>query len=306
MTTAVMVIAHGTVDTLDELPGFLANIRRGHPAPPELLAEVRRRYEAIGGRSPLNAICRAVAAKLEARTGVPTRMAMRLWHPYPGEVLEELAGLGVTRVVVMPLAQHSAKIYADAVTLAARELGANVEVVSVPNWGQTPALIDAYAARVRSTLLEVPAEGLARTTLILTAHSLPLAIVRAGDPYEGEVRASASAILAALGGTARRCHHEVVFQSQGMSQGPGGRPMEWLGPDLKSAIEAAAARGDTAVVVAPIGFLADHVEILYDLDIEACAWAAARGLRLLRTPSLNASDGLVDVLAGLVRPLLVG
>jgi len=296
--TAVVAIAHGTVDDLDDLPAFLGAIRRGHPAPPDLVAEVRRRYEAIGGKSPLNSICRELAQKLEARIGVPVRLAMRLWRPYPKEVLAALLDDGATRVVVLPLAQHSAHVYAESVEAAARELAregrASLAVIPAPNWGREPALTRAFASEIRRALGEAPPHA----ALLLTAHSLPLAAIRGGDPYEAEVRASAAAIASELGSDCPPVH--VAFQSQGMGGG------EWLGPDLTASLDALRAGGTKHVVVAPIGFLADHVEILYDLDIEAKSLALERGLSLSRTRSLNASEGLLAALEDVVRPLLLG
>ncbi len=300
---AVLLIAHGTVEELDDLPEFLKNIRRGHAAPPELLAEVRRRYEAIGGRSPLNAINRDMAKALENRLGVPVRTANRLFHPYPTSVLTDLASEGITRVVVVPLAQHSASVYGDAVKEAAAAAGLPLEIDAATNWGRVPELTDAFARAIVTALDDVPDGERDRTSLLLTAHSLPLSIIEAGDPYEDEVRASAEAVTARVRELApgRFVDHGVAFQSQGMSTGAGGRPMAWLGPDLRGRLEALAARGRKEVVIAPIGFLADHVEILYDLDIEARSWADELGITLRRAPSLNASDGLVDVLASVAR-----
>ncbi len=307
---AVLLVSHGTVDELDDLPAFLTNIRRGHAPPPELLAEVRRRYEAIGGRSPLNAICRDVAEALEARMGVPVRSALRLFRPGPKELLTELVAMGVRKVAVLPLAQHSAYIYGEATEKAARELeadgGVHVDVVCAKNWGREPQLTEAFARGVRGALEAIPRDAWGRTTIIMSAHSLPLAVVRGGDPYEAEVRASAAAVAEALArvlGTSTP-RHVVCFQSQGMSAGPGGRPVEWLGPGLEAALDETKARGDSHVLIAPIGFLADHVEILYDLDIEARAWAEARGLSLSRTASLNATSGLLDTLETIAKPLL--
>jgi ferrochelatase len=298
--TALVAIAHGTVDDLDDLPEFLAAIRRGHPAPPPLVAEVRRRYEAIGGKSPLTAICRDLTRKLEARIGCPVRLAMRLWKPYPKEVLSALLDEGVERVVVLPLAQHSAHVYADAVEVAARELAnegrPSLAVVRGPNWGREPALTRAFAREIRRALEEIPAHAREATALLLTAHSLPLAAIRGGDPYEAEVRASGEAITTELGSLCPNVR--VAFQSQGMGGG------EWLGPDLKGSLDALAAEGTKHVIVAPIGFLADHVEILYDLDIEAVGIAKERGLSLSRTRSLNASEGLLVALENVARPLL--
>ena len=302
---SVLLVAHGTVDSLDDLPAFLKNIRRGHDAPPELLAEVRRRYEAIGGKSPLNAINRQIAERLEERLGVPVRTSNRLSSPYPKDVLAELAGLGAKRVVVVPLAQHSAQLYGDAVKEAAAAAGLDLRIDAAPNWGQLPELTLAFARSIESTLQGVPESERAHTTLLLTAHSLPMSVIAAGDRYEVELRASAESVAARVreleGGRRGFADHEVAFQSQGMSAGPGGRPIAWLGPDLRSCFAALAARGQTQVVIAPIGFLADHVEILYDLDIEARGWAEELGITLRRAPSLNASDGLVDALATVVR-----
>jgi ferrochelatase len=300
---AILLIAHGTVEELDDLPEFLKNIRRGHDAPPELLAEVRRRYEAIGGRSPLNAINRELAERLEERIAMPVRIANRLFRPYPKEVLADLVDAGVDRIIVVPLAQHSAHVYGEAVREAARDAGLDLEIQTAPNWGRTPELIEAYARSIVATLREIPPGERDRTSLLLTAHSLPVSVIEAGDPYEDELRASAEDVAARVRELAPGSFvdHVIAFQSQGMSTGPGGRPMAWLGPDLRSRFEVLAARGRKEVVVAPIGFLADHVEILYDLDIEARTWADELGITLRRAPSLNATDDLVDALAVVVR-----
>ncbi len=295
--SAVVLIGHGTVEDLDDLPAFLQGIRRGHPAPPALVTEVRRRYEAIGGRSPLTSISRELAAKLASRMGLAVRLAMRLWRPYPKEVLMELVADGIEHVAVVALAQHSAAIYNEAVEAAARELtGASLRITSTRDWGSAPALTQAFAREIRAALAKTPESTRAASLVLMTAHSLPLAAIRAGDRYEDEVRASAAAIARELGATAPSV--EIAFQSQGMGGG------EWLGPDLRTALERARASGKQHVLLAPIGFLADHVEILYDLDIEARGVAESLGLSFARTASLNASDGLVDALESVARPLL--
>jgi ferrochelatase len=302
---AVLLVAHGTVDELDELPEFLTNIRRGHAPPPELLAEVRRRYEAIGGRSPLNTINRQLAQRLEARLGLPVRTANRLFRPYPKEVLEPLAQAGAKRILVVPLAQHSAPLYGESVQKAVTDAGLDLVVRSAGNWGRRRELTDAFAQSIVKALAEVPPDARSRTTLLLTAHSLPVSIIEAGDPYERELRGSAADVVARVRELVPEgfADHEVAFQSQGMSTGPGGRPMAWLGPDLRATLDTLRDRGRTEVVIAPIGFLADHVEILYDLDIEAKGWAEERGITLRRSASLDASDGLVETLAAIVSDL---
>ena len=297
---AVVLVSHGTVDHVDELPEFLQNIRHGRPAEPTVLAEVRRRYLAIGGASPLNRISRALAAKVEARLGVPTRMAGRLWAPYAKDVMADLAAAGAKRIALVPLAQHSAKVYADAARPAAEALG--VLLLPAGNWGQERALLQAYADRVVAAIGRDP-----QTDVILfTAHSLPAFVIEAGDPYEREFRASVEGVKALLPADllANRSV-QVAFQSQGMSgPGPGGKPMTWLGPDLPTTLDQLKSAGKHHVLVAPIGFLADHVEILYDLDLEARGWAEERGLVLTRTASLGDDDDLADVVSSLARALL--
>ena len=280
MKQAVLLVSHGTVDRLDDLPAFLRNVRHGREAPAELVSELRRRYDAIGG-SPLNAINERIAKKLEAVLAVPVRHASRLWRPYARDAV---AGLDIERVVVVPLAQHSAHVYGEAVK---RDL-AGRDVVCAENWGQRPALLDAFAKRARALASRDAA-------LVLTAHSLPTRVVAAGDPYEREVRASAAGVTERVAGTFADVR--VAFQSQGFGDG------EWLGPGIPETLDAL--RGKVKrVVFAPVGFLADHVEILYDLDIEAKSLAESRGLAFSRTESLNDADDFVDVLAGIAREKL--
>ncbi len=301
---AIVLFGHGTVENLDDLPAFVTNIRRGHAPPPELIAELRRRYDAIGGQSPFNDTARALAAEVAREAGVPARIAMRLWHPYAKDVLRELAANGARHVAFVPLAQHSGAVYAEAATRAAAELateGVTISVSCAPNWGREPELLDAYATRVRAALAALPADVRAKTTTLFTAHSLPKAIVDGGDPYEKEFRASVDGVVERLVGSEVR--PMVAFQSQGPAQA-GGRPMPWLGPDLPESLDAIKARGDTHVLFAPIGFLADHVEVLYDLDVEAKAFADERGLTVSRAESLNASPELAKVIARIARPLL--
>ncbi len=299
MKEALLLVAHGTVDDLDELAEFVTRIRRGHPAPPELLTELRRRYEAIGGQSPLNAINRRLAARVEAATGVTTRIANRLARPTVNDVVAELAKDGVTHLASVPLAQYSAHVYAEAVEAAAKEAG--IAATCAKSWSEDPALIEAYADAIAAALVGV--EG-SHATVVLTAHSLPVAAIRAGDSYEREFRAACDAVVARLVARAPSTRTVVAFQSQGMGTGPGGKPIEWLGPDLMTTIDACRARGDRDVVFAPIGFLADHVEILYDLDIEARGWVEARGMAFHRTRSLNDGDALVGVIARVARTLV--
>ncbi|HEX3771049.1 MAG TPA: ferrochelatase [Polyangiaceae bacterium] len=291
---AVVLVSHGTVDDLDDLGGFVTNVRRGRPAPPELIAELRHRYQAIGG-SPLNRINLTLAEKLAEKLGVAVVAANRLWHPYVREVVPPLEEAGVRRIVLLPLAQHSVHVYAEDGRRAVE--GRDVELVCVPAWGDRADLHEAFARRIVATLGDDPAP----TTLVLSAHSLPVAVIKGGDPYERDFRAAAAAVAALVRGQAGAALDvRVCFQSQGMAGGPG----EWLGPDLEATLDAARDHGSKRVVLAPVGFLADHVEILYDLDVEARAMAMDRGMAFARAPSLNADDDLVDVLDAVAGPFL--
>jgi ferrochelatase len=287
--TAVLLTAHGTVADLEELPSFLSRIRGGRPVPPALLAETRRRYELIGS-SPLLRVTEEQAALLERRAGVPVFVGMRLAEPSIDSALARAAERGIERVVVVPLAPFSVHVYAAAVE-AARDRLASTGVQApalavVEPWGLEAAFVRAHAAAIRPQL-EAPA------ALILTAHSLPLVALRSGDPYERQVRETADAIGRELGAP-----FELAFQSQGEGGG------EWLGPTLKSTLEAAKARGVERVVVAPFGFLTEHVETLYDLDIEARGQAEALGLAWKRVPALGHAEGLIEALAKAVSRAL--
>jgi ferrochelatase len=287
--SGVLLTAHGSVEDLDELPAFLARIRHGRPAPPELVSEVRRRYEAIGG-SPLLGITEYQGAALSMRLGVPVFVGMRLSYPELGDALKRALERGVHRLCVLPLAPYSVHVYHEAARHAAEALKGTLELVPVAPFGSSPELVSAHASAISKHLDALPRDGV---ELVLTAHSLPASVVAAGDPYQTEFENSARAIAVKLGRPA-----QLAYQSQGFGGGA------WLGPDLKSVLEAARARGTAHVVIAPVGFLADHVETLYDLDIEAKAWAADLGLQFTRVPALNAASELVEALARTVERAL--
>lgn len=288
MTTShgALFVAHGTVADLDEIPGFLARIRHGRPPPPELEAETRRRYQLIG-RSPLLEVTLEQASRVGARLGIRALVGMRLSDPSVESALTEAAALGLEKLAVVPLAPFSVHVYgahAERVALGLRERGVQAPpLVVAPPWGTHPALVRAHADAIRPHLTP-------GTLLVLTAHSLPLVVIRGGDAYQTQVDASARAVGEALG-----VPYELAYQSQGFDGG------EWLGPGLLASLEEARARGVTRVAVAPFGFLGEHVETLYDLDVEARALTDKLGLELARVPALGVAPGLIDALEDLVR-----
>lgn len=284
MSDAILLTAHGTVENLDEMPEFLRRIRHGRPAPAELVAELQRRYAAIGG-SPLLCLTGDQARLLAEAAALPVFVGMRLSRPELSEALQQAHAAGVTRLAVLPLAPFSVHVYAAAAQRARDELGLPLELVTAQPFGQAEEFVMAQADLIRPALGAPDSES-----LFLTAHSLPCKVIQAGDPYAEQVAASAAAIARRLGRA-----HELVYQSQGADGG------DWLGPDLQSALRAAQARGRKRVVVAPVGFVSDHVETLYDLDIEARGWARELGLEFVRIPALNTSRSLISALAAVAR-----
>jgi ferrochelatase len=296
MRDAVLLSCHGTVSDLADVPAFLANIRRGRPVPPEMVTEIRHRLELIGG-SPLMRITQEQAAGLEARLGIPCRIAGRLWHPYPSAVLAELVRDGAERVLSLPLAPQSVHVYHEAVREAGKAFPA-LELLTVPTWGEEPALVDALTETVHEGLARASAsERPAReTAIVLSAHSLPTRAIAAGDPYEAQFRAMAARVAERFADSGHPV--SIAFQSQGMTSDP------WLGPDLPAAFQAAREAGCTSVVVAPIGFLAEHVETLFDLDVEAPTLARAAGIAFARAPAVGARPKLLDALEAVARRAL--
>ena len=286
---AVLLVAHGTVSRLEDIPAFLSRIRGGRPVSDELVAEVRRRYERIG-KSPLLDVTRAQAAALERRLGVPVLVGMRLWDPSIEAALEEAFVRGARRLVVIALAPFSVHVYWQAVLRARDSVFANGRVpptlFRVEPWGTEKHFVRAHADLISE---HVPAG----VPLVLTAHSLPAVVIRSGDPYEKQARESADAIARELG----RSYH-LAFQSQGADGG------EWLGPDLRTTLASLREQGATEVALSPFGFLAEHVETLYDLDVEAKSIAESLGLKLTRVPAIGLADGLIEALATLAEGAL--
>jgi ferrochelatase len=281
---AAILVAHGTPDSLDQMPEYLAAVRGGRPASPELVAEMRHNYAAIGGRSPLTDLTRAQAAALSAVLGLPVYAGMRNWHPFVKDVLAQAAADGVTEMVAVPMAPQYGRLsvgkYRDALE-AARPAGMELRVAGA--WHAHPGLLEAFAAELRRAM---PAER-----VVFTAHSLPVRVIEAGDPYAGQVHETASGVAGRAGITGWL----QAWQSAGRT------PEPWLGPSLEETVDRLAAEGVRDVLVCPVGFVCDHTEILYDVDVQAAGHASRLGVTLRRTASLNDSPGLIGALAEVVR-----
>jgi len=285
-------MAHGTPSSLDDMPEYLRLVRGGRPASAELIHEMRENYAAIGGRSPLTDITEAQAAALRERLGpeVAVAVGMRNWSPFIKDALAELARGGVTRVIGIPMAPQfstlSVQKYIDAATSA---LPADVQFEAVESFHTHPLLLDAFAERLWA------AQPKPDELIVFTAHSLPERVIAAGDRYADEVAATARGVADRVGITT----YGQAYQSAGRT------PEPWIGPSLDQLIDDKSATVRKFLVV-PIGFVCDHTEILFDIDVQAARVAREFSTTLRRTESLNTSPTFIAMLEDLVGTRLTG
>ena len=298
MTAAVLLMAYGSPDRLDQVEAYYTDIRRGSSPSPQLLEELIGRYRAIGGGSPLSRIVEAQRAALQAELaarGRPVRVyaGMRHIEPRIGRVIEGMVADGVQRVAAIALAPQmssNAAGYRRAIDAALAGLGEGApSVVLVDTWYDQPRFIEALAATTREALTRFPDPT--RVRVMFTAHSLPARLVAEGDPYPAEVAGTAALVGKLLGLTG----YAFAFQSAGRTG------EAWLGPDILEEIPRLARTGVRELAVRPVGFVADHLEVLYDIDLQAQAVAREVGVQLERARSLNDDPpfiaGLADVAA---------
>ncbi len=303
--TGVLVMAHGTPDSPADVESFYTAIRHGRPPPPELLDQLVRRYEAIGGTSPLTERTRdqihGLSSALEA--AAPGTFMVGYGTKYASPSIEEgmatLVGAGVDRVIGVVLTPHQSSLGSNEYLRRARQAAESppvpVEFTAVPSWHRAHGLAELLAARVRVVLAAMDADDARRTVVLFTAHSLPQRVIAEGDRYPDQVAESASDIAAAAGlDDVPGLNWGVAWQSAGRTGEP------WIGPDLLTELARVADAGATSVVVCPVGFVSDHLEILYDLDIEAAATARSLGVAFARTPSLNDDPRFTALLAEVV------
>jgi ferrochelatase len=298
VTIGVLVMAHGTPSSPDGIEAFYTRIRRGSPPTPELLDDLTRRYLAIGGVSPLTERTAAQVAGIRAalERDAPGEFDVRFGSKFEPPMLEEAAESfreeGFTTVVGIVLAPHSSSMSTEQYMSRARTtLGEHVEFIEIGAWYEAPGFLELIAQRVNDALATIPEERLETTEVIFSAHSLPTRVVEQGDTYAEQLHESAE-LAADLAGLDS---FDVAWQSAGRTPDP------WLGPDILVALREKRAQGFTDVVSCPIGFVSDHLEVLFDLDIEAQDVAEEIGLNLVRTESLNDDPTFTSLLANVVR-----
>lgn len=301
--TGLLGMAYGTARGPDDVEAFYTHIRGGRPPSPELLADLRARYEAIGGRSPFieitEAQVRALQDELNRREGRPAfrgYLGMKHQRPSIEDAVGSMAGDGLIDAVGLVLAPHYSRMsvgeYIERAEKAAAEHG--ISMAFVEHWHDHPSFVAFVAGRVRGALARLPEGERGRAPIVFSAHSLPVRILEWGDPYPAQLQETADAVAGALGLT----NYLTAWQSAGQTG------EEWLGPDLTDVVRELAGQGHRAMVCCPVGFVADHLEVLHDIDIEAQAVAREAGVTLVRTDSPNADPGFVRALADVVRDFL--
>ena len=284
MKSAVVLMAYGSPERLSDVPAYYADIRGGRPIAPEHLADLVERYRRLGieDSSPLNAITEQTRAALEAELGLPVFAGMKHWTPRIADAAESALASGAGQIVGLVLAPHfSALSIAGYREQLERALARRAELHFVESWHDEPGFVQLLADRVRGTDAHV----------VFTAHSVPARILAAGDPYRDQLLETSRLVAEAAG----LGSWSFSFQSES----PTGEP--WLGPDILDHLESLQRQGVERVLVCPVGFVSDHLEIRWDLDVEAQEKAAELGLRLERIEMPNADPAFVRTLAGIVR-----
>lgn len=297
---AVLLMAMGGPDCLENVAPFLLDVRGGRPTPPELIAEIQARYQATGGKSPAVGMTMNVARKLEARLNESghgryrVSVGFRHWHPFIKDTLAQVLLGEPEHIIGVCMAPQQSSLSTGAYRKKVEEAQALMNdhrpVSYIGTWNRHPKLIGGIVDNIRKGLERFPVAVRSDVTILFTAHSLPERIVAMNDPYPDEVKGTIAAVTAFLGGQPTA----FAYQSQGRSS------ERWLGPTVEATIEEIALAGQRHVLVAPIGFLCDHVETLYDIDIELKQLAAARGIQLERIAMLNDSVVFIETLVDIV------
>jgi protoporphyrin/coproporphyrin ferrochelatase len=296
----VLIMAYGGPNSLEEIPGYLADIRSGRPTSPAVLEEITHNYRRIGGKSPLLEISKQQVAAVAQRLD-PARfrcyLGMRHWAPWIEDVVGQMIADGITRAVSLVLAPHysnfSVARYQEKIGSGLAMYRGHIDFRHVNNYHDAPLLIEAFANRVQEALHRWPVAERDLVHVVFSAHSLPTRILKTDDPYDSQLRETARLVAERAGLPPERWSWS--YQSAGRS------PEPWLGPQLEEHIPRLAAQGIYNVISLPVGFVSDHVEILFDIDIEARAVADEYGVRLDRPPALNTDPLFIEMLAGLIE-----
>lgn len=318
---AVFLMAYGGPTSLDDIEGFLLDIRGGRQTPAELIEEIKERYALIGGKSPLLEITCDQAEALEACLNTPPEgetelphppfrvyVGMRHWNPYIKEAMTEMVQDGIKNVVALCMTPYYSEMtvgnYVQKFREAQTDLCVDLNVVYIKNWHTHPLYIETIAEKVQAALKRFPDEVRQMVQLVFTAHSLPASVIERGDPYEDHLKETMNLILERLEMGAKPSS-PLAERARFCYQSAGARQVKWLGPQIEEVLEEMAGEGHKHILVVPIGFLCDHVEILYDIDIECQELAHQHDITLKRTDSMNTTPHFIESLADIVRQAIV-
>lgn len=297
-------MAYGGPNSLEEIPGYLADIRSGRTTPARVLEEIQNNYRQIGGKSPLLEITRrqveAIQEHFEA-SKFKFYLGMRHWSPWIEEAVRDMLADGVTRAISLVLAPHYSKLsiarYQARIAVGLEMYHGQISFAHIESYHDAPGLLQALANRVREGIRRWYPSQCLDVHVVFSAHSLPERIIKMGDPYPEQLQETAR-LVAEKAGLSKE-QWSWSYQSAGRS------PEPWLGPQLPEHLEALAKRGIRDVVIVPVGFVSDHVEILYDIDIQAQAAAKESGIRLERPPALNDDPLIIGTLASIIRKKVI-
>lgn len=294
--TAVLLLAHGSPENPDQTPEFLSYVTGGRPLPPAVVEEIRHRYSLIGF-SPLPCWTLLQADHLSRSLHMPVFVGMRNWKPFIADAVKAIASGRYERVIAICLAPQNSRTSVGLYRSAVGEVGNLPFALDfVEEWHNQPLLVQAFAEKLRSAWEEASVQNGAKLPVIFTAHSVPQRTINEGDPYEKQAKETAELVAREANLAAQ--DWTFAFQSQGMSGGP------WIGPTLEETIKNLKAEGHRGIFLQPIGFVCDHVEVLYDIDIAFQQFTEKEGMRLWRAESLNGSSLLTEAIAELVRSRL--
>jgi len=307
MSTAILLLAHGTPESPGQVPEYMRFITGGRQLPEAVIEEVQHRYSLIG-RSPLTDITRSQAEKLRAALNMPVYFGMRNWHPFIKDVVAKMLSDGVTRAVTLCMAPQNSRtsvgLYHKSLMEAAE---GKLEIDFIESWHDEPQLARAFAVKLAQAYVATIADN-TKPAILFTAHSVPSKTIQpessaqSGDPYSVQCKHTAENVvreLFELMPSLKGTEWSFAFQSQGMSGGT------WIGPTVEDTLTALSELGHKSVVIQPIGFVCDHVEVLYDIDIAFRKFAADKGMKLARTESLNDSPEFIAALADIARRRLL-
>lgn len=292
----VLLLAHGSPDSPDEVPEFLRYVTGGRQLPPPVVEEITHRYNLIG-HSPLTEITRKQAEGAAQLLNFPVYVGMRNWRPFTADAVHQMSADGIERAAIICMAPQNSRTSVGLYRSALESASPTFEYEFVESWHDHPLLIQAFAERCEQGWKRACAEAGAKLPVIFTAHSVPQRTIDGGDPYAEQARQTADLVAMEVPSLSVD-QYSFAFQSQGMSGGP------WLGPTVEETIDALKAQGHRGVFIQPIGFVCDHVEVLYDIDILFRKFAAERGMRLWRAESLNDSPAFCAAIAEVARAVL--